>query len=103
MPYYGVTRLNKTIDVLSTRRYRELMDEIIPGGLDPTWTANTNWNDKVFGLGLTKVINFLFQGYRQIPISAIRQLLSRVTALSNLLLLKGIHYASISTTTSGHG
>ncbi|HRD08842.1 MAG TPA: TonB-dependent receptor plug domain-containing protein, partial [Saprospiraceae bacterium] len=49
--YYGVTRLNKTIDVLSTRRYRELMDEIIPGGLDPTWTANTNWNDKVFGLG----------------------------------------------------
>ncbi|MBP6396868.1 MAG: TonB-dependent receptor plug domain-containing protein, partial [Saprospiraceae bacterium] len=37
--YYGISRLNKTIDVLSTRRYRELMDEIIPGGLDPTWTA----------------------------------------------------------------
>lgn len=49
--YYGISRLNKTIDVLTTRKYRELMEEIIPGGLDPTWTANTNWNNEVFGLG----------------------------------------------------
>ena len=82
---------------------QKLMDEIIPGGLDPTWTANTNWNDKVFGLGSNKVINsFCFRGTDKS-----RYLLSgnylKSDGIVKPVLLKGIHYASISTTTSGHG
>lgn len=60
--YYGISRLNKTIDVLSTRRYRELMDEIIPGGLDPTWTANTDWNQEVFGTGTNQSYQLSMSG-----------------------------------------
>ncbi|MBK8852038.1 MAG: TonB-dependent receptor [Saprospiraceae bacterium] len=60
--YYGISRLNKTIDVLSTRRYRELMEEIIPGGLDPTWTANTDWNQEVFGTGTNQSYQLSMSG-----------------------------------------
>ncbi len=52
--YYGISNLRKTIDVLNTKRYRELMEEIIPGGLDPTQTAFNNWPDIVFGTGNTQ-------------------------------------------------
>lgn len=52
--YYGVSDLRKTIEVLNTKRYRELMEEIIPGGLDPTQTAFNSWPDIVFGTGNTQ-------------------------------------------------
>ncbi len=48
--YYGTTSLRKSIDVLNTGQYRDLMEEIgVP--LDPSWTNNTDWQDKTFGKG----------------------------------------------------
>jgi TonB-dependent SusC/RagA subfamily outer membrane receptor len=32
--YYGISQLRKTIDVLSTKKYRDLMEEIAPGSLE---------------------------------------------------------------------
>jgi TonB-dependent starch-binding outer membrane protein SusC len=52
--YYGISNLRKNIEVLNTKRYRELMDEIIPGGLDPSQTDFNNWADIVFGTGNTQ-------------------------------------------------
>lgn len=49
--YLGVSKLRKTIDVLSTKQYRKLIDEIMPGSLDPAATGYTNWSDKTFGTG----------------------------------------------------
>lgn len=48
--YYGFSNLRKEIDVLNTRRYRDLMQEI---GIqpDPSRTDFNNWNDIVFGTG----------------------------------------------------
>jgi hypothetical protein len=37
--------------VLTTKKYRELIDEIMPGSLDPDATGYTNWSDEVFGTG----------------------------------------------------
>lgn len=50
--YAGASRLRKGIDVLSTKGYRDLMNEISPGSIDPTWTNYTNWSDEVFGTGI---------------------------------------------------
>ncbi|NTW26272.1 MAG: SusC/RagA family TonB-linked outer membrane protein, partial [Lentimicrobium sp.] len=48
--YYGSTTLRKSIDVLNTSQYRDLMEEIgVP--LDPSWTNNTDWEDVTFGKG----------------------------------------------------
>jgi len=48
--YYGVSTLRKTIDVLNTKQYRDLMQEIgVP--LDPTWTQFNNWSDITFDTG----------------------------------------------------
>lgn len=52
--YYGVSNLRRNIEVLNTKKYRELMEEIIPGGLDPSQTDFNNWPDKVFGTGHTQ-------------------------------------------------
>jgi len=52
--YYGMSNIRKTIDVLNTKQYRDLMEEIIPGGLDPSQTAFNNWQDQVFGTGSTQ-------------------------------------------------
>ncbi len=49
--YTGISQINKRIEVLSTKKYRELIDEILPGSLDPTWTNYTNWNDQIYGTG----------------------------------------------------
>ena len=49
--YYGISQLRKPIDVLNTKDYRNLIDEIMPGSLDPSATSYTNWSDKVFGTG----------------------------------------------------
>lgn len=49
--YAGFSDLRKTVEVLSTKKYRELIEQIIPGSLDPTATGYTNWSDEVFGIG----------------------------------------------------
>lgn len=49
--YAGAANLRKTVEVLSTKRYRDLIEEIIPGSLDPTATGYTDWSDEVFGTG----------------------------------------------------
>ncbi len=49
--YFGVSRLRKTIDVLKTKDYRNLMEERSPGSYDPSWTNYTNWSDEIFGTG----------------------------------------------------
>ncbi len=60
--YYGISNLRKTIDVLNTRRYRDLMEEISPGSMDPTRTDFNNWSDEVFGTGQTQSYQFSFSG-----------------------------------------
>ncbi|MEI6575334.1 MAG: TonB-dependent receptor [Bacteroidota bacterium] len=49
--YFGFSWLRKPIDVLNTKQYRALINEIAPGTLDPSWTDYTNWGNKVFGTG----------------------------------------------------
>lgn len=49
--YAGVSDLRKPLEVLTTKAYRTLINEIIPGSLDPTATGYTNWVDEVFGYG----------------------------------------------------
>jgi len=60
--YYGLSNLRKTIDVLNTRRYRDLMEEISPGSYDPSRTDFNNWEDKTFGTGQTQSYQFSFSG-----------------------------------------
>ncbi len=52
--YYGLSDIRRTIDVLNTKQYRTLMEEIIPGGIDPSKTDFNNWQDKIFGTGSTQ-------------------------------------------------
>lgn len=49
--YFGASKLRKTIDVLNTFDYRELINEIQPGSLDPAATDFGVWSDSVFGTG----------------------------------------------------
>jgi len=60
--YYGISNLRKTIDVLNTRRYRDLMEEVIPGAYDPTRTDFNDWSDKTFGTGHTQSYQFSYAG-----------------------------------------
>ncbi|MCC7504910.1 MAG: TonB-dependent receptor, partial [Saprospiraceae bacterium] len=60
--YTGFSDLRKTVEVLSTRSYRELIDEIIPGSLDPAATSYTNWSDEVFGIGKNQSYQLAFLG-----------------------------------------
>ena len=60
--YFGASKLRKTIDVLSTKKYRELIDEIMPGSLDPSATGYTNWSDETFGTGHTQSYQFSVAG-----------------------------------------
>ena len=52
--YFGASRLRKTIDVLTTKQYRELMEEIQPGSLDPTAVGYTDWSKETFGTGFNQ-------------------------------------------------
>jgi TonB-linked SusC/RagA family outer membrane protein len=47
--YYGVSKLRKTVEVLGTKDYRTLMNEI--NNENYNWSNYTNWSDKVFGTG----------------------------------------------------
>lgn len=48
--YFGVSTLRKSIDVLNTRQYRDLMNDM---GIayDPSWTTFNNWIDETFSTG----------------------------------------------------
>ena len=60
--YYGVSDLRKNIETLTTKKYRELIDEIIPGALDPAATAYTNWQEETFGWGNNQSVQLAFSG-----------------------------------------
>lgn len=49
--YFGASRLRKTIEVLGTKQYRDLINEIMPGSLDPTAVGYTDWSKETFGTG----------------------------------------------------
>ena len=49
--YYGVSYLRKTIDVLTTKKYRELMVELNPNNIDVITSNNSDWSSQVFGQG----------------------------------------------------
>lgn len=51
--YYGISNIRKTIDVLTTRQYRDLMIDL-GQNWEPTWVGNTDWKDEVFGTGNTQ-------------------------------------------------
>jgi TonB-linked SusC/RagA family outer membrane protein len=59
--YYGFSRLRKTIDVLDTKDYRTLMQDI-GITLDPTQTEFNNWQDIVFGTGQNQSYQLSFSG-----------------------------------------
>ncbi|MBK7172049.1 MAG: TonB-dependent receptor [Bacteroidales bacterium] len=52
--YYGVSKLRKTVEVLGTKDYRDLLEEISPGSYSPLWTKYTNWSEEVFGTGFNQ-------------------------------------------------
>ena len=52
--YFGTSWLRKPIETLNTKQYRTLMDQIMPGSLDPTWTDYTDWSKLVFGNGFNQ-------------------------------------------------
>lgn len=60
--YAGVSDLRQTVEVLTTKKYRELIDEIIPGSLDPTATGYTDWSEEVFGYGKIQSYQLAFLG-----------------------------------------
>jgi TonB-linked SusC/RagA family outer membrane protein len=48
--YAGFSKLRKTIEVLNTKQYRDLMEDLNIA-LDPSWTDFGLWSDSVFGTG----------------------------------------------------
>lgn len=59
--FFGVSQIRRTIDVLNTKQYRELLNDIgIP--YDNSWTNYTNWNDEVFKTGYTQSYQFSTSG-----------------------------------------
>lgn len=60
--YGGASWLRKPIEVLNTREYRNLMEELQPGSWDPSWTSYTDWSDEVFGTGWQQSYQLSFSG-----------------------------------------
>ncbi len=60
--YAGVSNLRKTVETLSTRDYRDLINQILPGAYDPSWTGYTDWSDEVFGVGSVQSYQLAFAG-----------------------------------------
>lgn len=61
--YLGFSKLRKTIDVLNTEQYKDLMAEIPSvGALDPSITNYTDWNEEVFGTGVVQNYQLSFSG-----------------------------------------
>lgn len=59
--YFGISKLRKSIDVLNTRQYRDLMNEI---GIswDPSWNQFNDWSDETFGTGYQQSYQASFSG-----------------------------------------
>ncbi|MBK8722084.1 MAG: SusC/RagA family TonB-linked outer membrane protein [Saprospiraceae bacterium] len=60
--YYGVSYLRKTIDVLTTKKYRELMVELNPNNIDVITSNNSDWSSQVFGQGNIQNYQLSFSG-----------------------------------------
>lgn len=60
--YFGYSNLRKTVETLTTKQYRALIDEIAPGVLDPTATGYTDWQAETFGTGNTQNVQLAFSG-----------------------------------------
>ncbi len=60
--YFGMSKLRKTIDVLGTKDYRDLINETKPGQYDPTWTGETDWSEETFGTGFSQSYQFSYGG-----------------------------------------
>ncbi len=60
--YAGFSDIRKTIDVLTTKQYKTLIDEIIPGALDPSFAGATDWQSEAFGIGKTQSGQLSFSG-----------------------------------------
>lgn len=60
--YAGVSDLRKTVETLTTKQYRDLMNEVIPGAMDPTATGFTDWQEEVFGYGANQSYQLAFAG-----------------------------------------
>ncbi len=60
--YTGFSDIRKTIQTLTTKQYRALIDEIIPGALDPAATFFTDWQAETFGYGKTQGVQLAFSG-----------------------------------------
>ena len=60
--YTGVSNLRKPVEVLSTKKYRDLIEELNPGSLDPAATSYTNWSDETFGIGKNQAYQLAFEG-----------------------------------------
>ena len=59
--YLGFSKLRKTIDVLNTKQYLDLLDDI---GIQtqPEWTSFGNWADSVFGTGMDQSYQLSYSG-----------------------------------------
>ncbi len=60
--YTGYSNLRKTVETLTTKQYRTLIEEIIPGALDPAATRYTDWQNETFGWGKTQSVQLAFSG-----------------------------------------
>ncbi|MBL7825982.1 MAG: TonB-dependent receptor [Saprospiraceae bacterium] len=60
--YTGFSNLRKTVETLSTKQYRNLMEEIIPGALDPAATRYTDWQEETFGFGKNQSVQLALSG-----------------------------------------
>jgi TonB-linked SusC/RagA family outer membrane protein len=64
--YYGVSDIRKTYETLTTKQYRDLINIILPGGLDPSATGYTDWQDETFGYGTNQSYQLSFRGGNEI-------------------------------------
>jgi TonB-linked SusC/RagA family outer membrane protein len=60
--YTGYSNLRKTVETLTTKQYRALIEEIIPGALDPAATRYTDWQGETFGVGKNQSVQLAFSG-----------------------------------------
>jgi TonB-linked SusC/RagA family outer membrane protein len=59
--YLGFSKLRKTIEVLNTKDYRDLLGDI-GIAVSPEWTSFGNWSDSVFGTGINQSYQFSYGG-----------------------------------------
>lgn len=60
--YTGFSDIRKTVETLTTKQYRSLLEELSPGSWDPTWTGYTDWQEEAFGIGKNQAVQLAFSG-----------------------------------------